>query len=427
MSEVSFGGLIASLTCLLLAFSVRKETYVMVLPFIILAWIVKLYQNRDNRKKVIRVGATYILSAIVLAGGIQVIHKLADREQFFNDELIEFSTHRNNIRDYDGVPDYDMNAEFYQSIGVTREEYSLIRYQMITMDFSTDIKEIAKELYHYNIWKKNYIELKDKLWMAKEKFLNVYDRVLIKPQIFIVMVTAFGLGIYFLFYKKWVWFLFMLLGWLGAGAEMFCLLYKGRLNERVVKSLVLIAVMWMFAVFLQAMYHDKDTLPKHKGRIQWLSYGLMLVYLCTFVFQMIPAIDEKQGEYEQRYQQSILVNDYCAQHSNNIYFSCYAFLSGDTNKLGNKYDNRFNNRIRIGLIPFTTTYYESLERAGIKGSEEEAITMQDNVFLMGENVEGQLPELDRYFKRKYGEAYSYEVVDILNDSIYVWKVHLEEE
>ena len=104
--------------------------------------------------------------------------------------------------------------------------------------------------------------------------------------------------------------------------------------------------------------------------------------------------------------------------------SCYNFLSGDTSKLGKEYNLRFENRIRIGLLVFTPAYYERLERAGIVGTIEEAITTRDNVFLMGQNVDGQLPELDSYFREKYGDAYSYEVVDILDESVYIWKVHL---
>ena len=67
-----------------------------------------------------------------------------------------------------------------------------------------------------------------------------------------------------------------------------------------------------------------------------------------------------------------------------------------------------------------------LETAGVTGTLEQAIVTQGNAYLIGENVEDELIALDNYFSEKYGDTYSYEVVDVLDGDIYVWKVHLDE-
>lgn len=417
----------SSIICLFMAFCVRKQIFGMIAPFVVLAWLVKLYQSKLRIKDKLKMSMFFFLILGTLIGSANVIHKFADREHFFNENLNEFISGRSNIRDYDGVPDYDTNIEFYQNIGgkgISKAEYRLIRYQMVSMDFSVDIQDIVKEMHQYNIIKRNSVGLKDRLAIMKSKFITVWNRALIKPQIVIIIITFFFMGIYLVVGQRWVWLLFLTSGLSGVGSEMVYLLYRNRLNERVVKSLALVAVLWMFGILVEVLYGIGNS-DKSRYKIHQVIYVcLVSAYMVTFVVGMIPAIGEKQTEYEKRYHMSTVVNEYCAEHSDNIYFSCYNFLSGDTSKLGKEYNLRFENRIRIGLLVFTPAYYERLERAGIVGTIEEAITTQDNIFLMGQNVDGQLPELDSYFREKYGDAYSYEVVDILDESVYIWKVHL---
>lgn len=430
MEELNMKKMIPSICLFIMSFCIRKEAFVMILPFVALGWLFKAYENRKIWKKVILKGIGYFVALGILCIGIQVIHNIANWEGYSNESYQEFREHRTNVRDYDGVPDYDSNLAFYQSLGengITRAEYSLIRYQMVDMDFSTDINSVLKDMHQYNMTRRSYIGWKDRLYLMKDLFQYVAQRVMVKPLIIATELTMFFIGGYLVFTKRWIYLLFLLGGCIGVTGEILLLLYQGRLPERVLQNFVLIAVLWMFGVWVQALYHvrNKEDVYKKKKDIAW--YFVMIVsYIVVIAFFIFPAITEKQEQYLERYAKSELVNEYCAQHNENIYFSPYNFLSGDTDCLGTGYSNQFDNRIRIGLGSFSPAYYDMLETAGVIGTPEQAILTQDNVYLIGENVEDELVVLDNYFSEKYGDAYSYEVVDVLDDYIYVWKVDLKE-
>ena len=95
--------------------------------------------------------------------GIYTIHCYANIENYSNEVQQQYADDRNNIRDYDGVPDYDTNVEFYQIVdgqGLSLEEYTLIKNHVVTMDFSMDIKEIVKEMQQFNVARKGYMDMK---------------------------------------------------------------------------------------------------------------------------------------------------------------------------------------------------------------------------------------------------------------------------
>lgn len=422
--------MLPSICLFALSFCIRKETFVMILPFIALTWLLKVYENRKEFKSIVLQGILYFLALGVLCVGINMVHNVANWEGYQNKSYQEFSLNRTNVRDYDGVPDYDTNLEFYQSIGengMTREEYNLIRYQMVDMDFSTDINSVLNDMHQYNLVIRSNIGFDDRMSLMKERFQNVSQRIMVKPQVMIGVLLLFLAGIYLAATKKWIYLLFLATGCMGVTAEVVLLLYNGRLPERVLQSLMLIAVLWILGICVQAFYNISKTEDSHKKTLDIIWYSLaVLSCLIVFVGWLFPAIIEKQQEYAERYAKSELVNEYCSQHSENIYFSPYNFLSGDTDCLGTGYSNQFDNRIRIGLGSFAPTYYDMLETAGISITPEQAIVTQGNAYLIGENVEDELIALDNYFSEKYGDTYSYEVVDVLDGDIYVWKVHLDE-
>lgn len=413
-----------------LSFCIRKETFIMILPFIALAWLFKLYENRKELKEIILKGVFYFLTLGVLCIGIDVIHNMANWEGYQNKSYQEFSSHRTNIRDYDGAPDYDTNLAFYQSMGengMSKEEYTLIRYQMVDMDFSSDINSVLRDMHQYNLVIRSNIGFHDRMSLMKERFQNVSQRIMVKPQVMIGVLLLFLAVIYMVATRKWIYLLFLVTGCMGVVAEVALLLYKGRLPERVLQSLMLIAVLWIFGICVQVFYNTSKTENGNKRMLDIIWYSLtVLSCLVVFAGWLFPAIEEKQVEYAERYAKSELVNEYCLGHSENIYFSPYNFLSGDTDCLGTGYSNQFDNRIRIGLGSFAPAYYDMLETAGVTGTLEQAIVTQGNAYLIGENVEDELIALDNYFSEKYGDTYSYEVVDVLDGDIYVWKVHLDE-
>lgn len=406
---------------------IRKETFIMVLPFILLVWLLRLwdgYRPEKNMGRAVRQCAFYLLALSVLYGGIIMVDYLAgDRDKAHE----EYRAHRANVRDYDGVPDYDTYPEFYQSLGengMSRAEYTLITQQMVVFDFSTDIHDVFKYMHGLNLKNRARLEIKYKLTAAMAKFLTVWERVLVKPQIVIAGLTWVIVGVWLLIRKRRMYLLFALTGGLGIIGEAFVLLYRGRMPERVMQSLMLTAVLFFFGILVRAIWRETDEKDQRTRKGSRSCYVLLSVsYIAVFAIMLLPAIYSKQAEYEQRYVTNAIVDDYCAEHPENVYFTVGSI--GDTDRLGGKYNNHFVNYISP-ILNLGPSYYELLERAGIEGTAEHAITTQDNVYLIGKEGNAKFIALDEYFAEKYKEAYSCEIVDTLEDSFCVWKVQVRQ-
>lgn len=418
---------LSSICMLVMSVCVRKETFIMVLPFILLVWMLRLwdgYRLGRHMGKSVRQCFFYLFILSALYGGIIMVDDLTgDRDQIHE----EYRTHRANVRDYDGVPDYDAYPEFYQSLGengMSRAEYTLITQQMVIFDFSTDIHDVFKYMHGLNLENRARLETKYKLAAAKTKFLTVWERVLVKPQIIIAGLTWVIVGIWLLIRKRRMYLLFALAGGLGIIGEAFVLLYRGRMPERVMQSLMLTAVLFFLGILARAFLQQEQEQDKERRtrRGNRICYAMLAAsYIAVFTIMLLPAIYAQQTEYEERYRTNSIVDDYCAKHPENIYFTVGSI--GDTDQLGSKYDNNFVNYISP-ILNLGPSYYELLERAGIEGTAEQAITTQDNVYLLGKEGNARFIALDEYFAEKYKEAYSCEVVDSLEDSFCVWKVQV---
>jgi hypothetical protein len=416
---------VASICMFVMSVCVRSETFTMVLPFILLVWLLRLwdeYKRDKNIGKALRQCVIYLLVLCIFCSGIITIDYLAGDHDKSHDE---YRKHRANVRDYDGVPDYDTYPEFYQSFGengLSRAEYTLITKQMVIFDYSTDIHDIFKYMHGLNLENRARLETKYKLIAAKQKFLTVWERVMVKPQIVIAGLTWGIVGIWLLAEKRKMYLFFALAGGLGIIGEACILLYRGRMPERVMQSLMLTVVLFLFGILVRALSGDTGDKSERRqgvGRICYVT--LAIFYIAVFFIMLLPGIYSKQAEYEKRYVTNTIVDEYCAQHPENVYFTIGSI--GDTDRLGSKYSNRFVNYISP-VLNLGSSYYELLETAGIDGTAEEAITTQDNVYLLGKEGNTNFIALDEYFAEKYKEAYSCEIVDTLENSFCVWKVQV---
>lgn len=424
---------IPSVCMFAVSFCIRKGTTAMILPFIALVWLYKVIEKRESFREVLKRAICYFAVLGIVFGGLFAIDICADwrgcRDKYYQ----EFETLRIKAWDYHGIPDYDSYPEFYQSLGngqgISKEEFNLINTGNMTMDFAVDTKEILDYMTQYSEHKYSETALKDKLALSKDLFMTGYERETIKPLVWSAGLLFLLALIYLMAHRKYLHLILLCMGEFGVVAETACLLFVRRMPERIWQSLLLVAELWILGVFLLSWTSSEESQPseRHKGDIV-LAGLAVLACLGSFSFGLAPAINEKQAVYENAYQNAVWIDQYCAEHTGNIYCSPYTFFT-TTDKLGRGswYTNRFNNCIRIGFGSYGPAYRAMLAYAGIGGTVEEAILTQDNVYMMGRYSENSLPVFDAYFSWKYGDAYSYEVADMPEADIYVWKVHLKED
>lgn len=421
---------IPSICMLAISFCIRKDTTIMVLPFVGLAWLYKVCADRNEIKKAVKQGICYFVITGLLCSGLLAIDIYANRASYFNKYYQEYEALRIDAWDYRAIPDYDTNPVFYQSFrngeGLSKEEYSLISQANMAMDFSVDVKEVLHYMVQYSKAVDHYVALKYKIQAARNLFMTVFVRDLIKPLVVSTGIMLILISAYLIYARKALKLLFLLTGEAGIVMEACILLYRGRMPERVWQCLILIAVVWMFGILAvgEGEAAGKECITDRINRRS--VFLLELFCLSVFCVCLIPAINITQKRYEKSYHRSKIVDEYCMEHSENIYCFPYSFFT-TVDKLGNKgwYSDQFKNYVHIGWGAFNPAYYEMLNHAGIDGTVEEAVVMQDNVYMMGTYADNSLPLFDSYFMWKYGEDYSYEVVDVLEEEIYVWKVHLQ--
>lgn len=423
--EAKFKNFLLSIVMFVMSICIREQTFIMVLPFIVLAWMLQLWEEykRGNIAKAVKQCVFYLCVLGVLYGGIAAVDYWAGDQDAVHEE---FREHRANIRDYDGTPGYDDYPQFYQSLGengLSRAEYNLIQRQMVVFDYSTDIHDIFKYMHGLNLENRARLEPKYKLAKAAAKFLTVWERVLVRPQIVIAGLTWIIIIVWLICKRKWAYLFFAVSGGLGIMGEAFVLLYRGRMPERVMQSLMLTVVLFLCGIFVRALSDDSDDKDGRDTRKNIICCVMMsAAYAAVFLLLLLPGIREKQTDYESRYARNTIINEYCAEHPENIYFTTGPI--GDTDRMGSEYNNSFVNYISL-MLNLGPSYYEMLETAGIEGTAEKAITTQENVYLIGKEGNADFVAIDEYFTEKYKGAYHCETVDTLEDSYCVWKVQVD--
>lgn len=424
---------VPSICMFVLSFCVRKGTTGMIVPFIALVWLFKIYGKRDESLRIMKRAVCYCVILGIVCGGLFAIDICADWRGYRDEYYQEFETLRIKAWDYHGIPYYDSYPEFYQSLGngqgISKEEFDLINTGNMTMDFSVDAKELLESMTQYSQYTYGFAALKDKLALSKDLFLTVFERETVKPLVLFIGLIWVLAAAYLIVHRKFLHLILLCMGVLGVVAEAACLLFVRRMPERIWQSLFLVAALWILGVCLQVQTAQEKTQPSGQYRGDIAVFVLTLLVSAGVVsLALAPAIDQKQATYEKQYQNAMEINQYCAEHTENVYCSPYTFFT-TTDKLGRDswYSNRFNNCIRIGFGSYGPAYRAMLEYAGISGTVEEAILTQDNVYMMGTYSDKSLPVFDAYFTWKYGDDYSYEVVDMPKDNMYVWKVRLKED
>lgn len=177
----------------ILAFMIRTEMCIMLLPFLLLTGLGKwMAQEKiftvNNFKRYFYVIGVAILGMLVALS----IDKLSvvissDREGW--QSFQSFFEARTDLYDFYGLPSYEENLEFYQEIGLSRESYTLLENYNFSLDESID-EHLLSELVAFQeqhagtenglantagfVSKKS---LKEAIWLYKEQLLHVKSGV----------------------------------------------------------------------------------------------------------------------------------------------------------------------------------------------------------------------------------------------------------
>jgi len=118
-----------------IAFSIRMKAFMMIVPAALLVVLINLIKERFADKKYILKYCICFAISIVLCTVSQVSDSLNTDKEYH-----EFNTARSSVYDFDDMPSYEANKEFYDAAGIDETVYYDIsaRYLDLDKDITTE-------------------------------------------------------------------------------------------------------------------------------------------------------------------------------------------------------------------------------------------------------------------------------------------------
>lgn len=335
------------LLLVVLSFLIRIEVCIMLLPFLLLAGLMKwcgeqqIFTTVNFRKYLMLVG-TAILSITAVYCVDLVAYQGSEWSNFRS-----FFDARTKLYDFYGLPDYKDNQKFYESIGLSQESYTLLENYNFALDESIDTwrleaivdyqEQSAKTASHGNGLKNTFgfvskNSVRQAMWRYKDQIVK--DFLHIKNIIFrrtSNQEIPAGLGIsitvtfLYLFYfvvcivpaegKQRVVSVLKIMCLLGIRIILWLYLYMvDRLVNRVTIPLLMLEFIMLIA-FVVCDYHRKKN---------WEIAQYVFCVLCVlgFLTMSMGNFQSIHREYQDRAQADARWNalmDYCRKNGNNYY------------------------------------------------------------------------------------------------------------
>lgn len=304
---------IPEILLILCAFMLRTEMALFLLPFFFLAVLFRWMKENSffTRQNVIH----YVGLSVILFG-CMALSAAADRLAYGSGEwqtFRQFFDDRTSVYDFYGIPDYEQNRTFYESIGIDESQYELLVNYNFDLDPAIDAQvmhEIAE-----------YAASHQEESFGRRLYLSVYEyvyRFTHGQELCFDLLAVFG---YFLLFqiavrkRKPVLLgkLFLLFS-LRSALWLF-LLFRGRAPERIthplyLMELLLLALLW---------WCDTQETPSRRFAQYTVGILMMLLLLCCGVVMIQKTTDEaaRREQVNTEWQE---VKQYCRQHPDVFYY-----------------------------------------------------------------------------------------------------------
>ena len=380
----------AALVILLIwiSFCVRENVLLMAVPF---GGLIILYKKEPVKKKA-------LMASIACAGlaGIMVLEVFSYSSAEWK-SYKDYNTARSVIYDYYGVPPYEENREFYDSIGL--QEYDVVnleRYQLVFVDDLENgkmqqIADYAEQRYREQNSLTAQVIAGARIAVQGElgKETLVLN-LLAKALVLLNIITGIR------YRKKRLWLVNA--GFLICeGALAFYLGYEGRLPARVMAALLIIEFLSALAVFL---LEQRNAAPETAKKIPGWTAGLLIVLLAAAVWQFA-VIRERQLQSTAANQEYELLQSYYREHPEQVYFIPATWTAGYTENFHIRKEARLDNGFSLGgWTTFLPVHEQGLKKFGIE-DENTALIENDNVYLIFNTPSSRITA---YYEQKYEDV-----------------------
>lgn len=307
------------------AYCMRKQCFYMVIPFLLIEiWYKYRMDFFRSVKPWFIFGVCGVLGAGILFLNTQMYGSMGWKNYFI------YNHARAYMQDYTGMPDYEENEDFYQSIGVSENEQKVFKSYSYCLydDFST---ETIEKIYNYQKTQEPQLSLEQKAENAKEKayrycvkkkqtgeflkFSGFYVWFLIVPLTAVTLLFKWKNG-----FLRWVsTFLYGGTCAFLIYIEWIYLAMNGRFPQRVEESIRLLMLSVGFMIVCHLLSFWKDTsFIRISVVIQCILLAVIL-HMGVNGSDRIQAIQGIQAGREAGSGQKAEIAAYCGKHKENYY------------------------------------------------------------------------------------------------------------
>ncbi len=381
-SEVSakqfFKKNIPSMLLVTLAYCIRSEMLLLVLPLICVTGLCKWacekpFFTKANAAKYFSVFGG-IIAGIVLSQGIHMIANSGEDWQQFT----TFFDNRTELYDFQTIPPYEGNESFYESIGMTESEQALLINYNFGLQEDIDAECMGEIADYAAGLKKGSVSFRENLKKAliEYKYRTFHDT---DYPWNLFVIAMYGLVFVAAMCNKrfrFIWELFCL-GVVRSGLWLF-ILYRGRAPERITHSLY-----WMELIVLLALFMTEC---KTKNRIfavlKVMAAGVMVLLCLWRLDNSITVTDTEYARREEVNKELLALQAYTRENGDNFYFFDVYSSVKYSEKLFAGVDNSLSNYdIMGGWASKSPLMEKKYARFGINNMEQ-ALLEQDNVFVI---------------------------------------------
>ena len=302
-----------------LSYLTRRYVFLMSLPVIIILILVGIIINYKQRKYFL-----WLLAGLLFISAILRICIWLNVNSDLMKDYIDFNVARAEVTDYEGIPDYNDNWEFYTELGIDEPDYEALSGR--TFDVSDSIST------------ENFIKIKE--YTDKINNMPFIGKVIssfndIFSQFFQGEVLFTSLGILFIFFmmavqiskdKNWLNCTVVCLFPLYVVCGSAFLILFGRIMPRIIESMALFCAGGFLSLYGQSCVDKNTHTPSFckEGLIK-IMYGFTIVVISGICllgnqYQLQRKSTAIRSSIADKVEELDVLREYADDHPDNFYF-----------------------------------------------------------------------------------------------------------
>ena len=433
---------LSNILLVVLAFLVRSEMLLLLLPLICTAGLFQWGAQKPMFTKENTVKYFSVIGLILagLAVG-QVIHLCAYRSTDWK-TFTRFFDARTELYDYQFIPSYEENREFYESLGLSESEQTLLENYNFGLDEEITGEVLDKTAAYADALKGENFPFMERLRTAFTDYKYKLTHEVDYPWNILVL-AAYALLILLAWKNKsysYIWKLPFLFG-IRTGLWMYMIL-GNRYPERITHSLYFMEFVILGVLLLEQCRKEREEAQKRFAKAApllrgWQSASFTILVVLIFAIlgtqSLTYHVDRVEQESERRdyaNREIRALDAYCRQNPDNFYFvdvysavSCTDFVMSTeaieySEKAFAQVDNSLANYDLMGgwvvKSPLTT---KKLQKFGMEAQNgisamEQGLLDRNGVYVIMK-TENETDWLTEYFASKRGKPVTVEPVDTI--------------